>query len=68
MWDRGRAPEARGRARTSVPLAAYLPPHDLLEVLPGCGTPKYDPIKVITFHTRTTAKFYGDDYAVEVDP
>jgi hypothetical protein len=21
---------------------------------------------VITFHTRTTAKFYGDDYAVEV--
>jgi len=29
------------------------------------GEPKYDPIKAITFHTRTTAKFYGDDYAVE---
>ena len=29
------------------------------------STPKYEPIKAITFHTRTTAKFYGDDYAVE---
>jgi hypothetical protein len=37
----------------------------VLEVLPGTGVPKYEPIRVITFHTRTTAKFYGDDYAVE---
>jgi len=38
----------------------------LRRVLPGIPNPKYEPIKVITFHTRTTAKFYGDDYAVEV--
>lgn len=54
-----------GRSRVSFPLAAYLRPDEVLEVLPGTGTPKYDPIKVVTFHTRTTAKFYGDDYAVE---
>jgi isopenicillin N synthase-like dioxygenase len=53
------------QARVSFPLAAYLRPEETLEVLPGTGTPKYEPIKVITFHTRTTAKFYGDDYAVE---
>ena len=54
------------RARVSFPLAAYLPEDDVLAVLPGLGPPKYEPIPVITFHTRTTAKFYGDDYAVEV--
>jgi hypothetical protein len=37
----------------------------MLEILPRLVEPEYDPIKVITFHTRTTAKFYGDDYAVE---
>jgi len=60
-------PELYETARVSFPLAAYLRPDELLEALPGTGAPKYDPIKVITFHTRTTAKFYGDDYAVEVD-
>jgi isopenicillin N synthase-like dioxygenase len=56
--------------RVSFPLAAYLSPHDVLAVLPGLPNPKYEPIPVITFHTRTTAKFYGDDYAVEaaLDP
>ena len=58
-------PTQRSQVRTSTPLAAYFRPDETLEVLPGLGTPKYDPIKVITFHTRTTAKFYGDDYAVE---
>lgn len=53
------------RSRVSFPLAAYLRPDEMLEVLPGTGKPKYEPIKVITFHTRTTAKFYGDDYSVE---
>jgi len=57
-------PEQVGKLRVSIPLAAYLRPHEMLEVLPGIGEPKYDPIEVITFHTRTTAKFYGDDYAV----
>lgn len=37
----------------------------MLEVLPNLAHPKYEPIRVITFDTRTTAKLYGDDYAVE---
>jgi len=36
-----------------------------IEVLPGLGPPKYEPIKAITFHTRSTSKFYGDGYAVD---
>jgi isopenicillin N synthase-like dioxygenase len=51
-------------ARTSFPLAVYLWENEILDVLPGLGTPKYDPIKAIAFHTRSTSKFYGDDYAV----
>lgn len=62
-----RDPAQATLGRVSFPLAAYLRPDDVLEVLPTIADPKYDPIKVITFHTRTTAKFYGDDYAVE-DP
>jgi len=60
-----RDPAQRQKKRTSIPLAAYFRPDEILEVLPGLGEPKYDPIPVVTFHTRTTAKFYGDDYAVE---
>lgn len=52
--------------RVSFPLATYLHPDEVLECLPGLGPAKYPPIKVVTFHTRTTAKFYGDDYAVDV--
>ena len=52
-----------GKARVSLPLAAYLRPDEILDVLPGLAPPKYEPINVVTFHTRTTAKFYGDDYA-----
>ena len=62
-----RSGEDASRARCSFPLNAYLPADEVLEVLPGLADPRYEPIKVITFHTRTTAKFYGDDYAVE-DP
>jgi len=51
--------------RVSTPLAAYLDPNSMLEVLPGLGEPRYDPIRVLPFHTRSTAKFYGADYAVE---
>lgn len=64
--SRPRDPEMARRSRVSFPLAAYLPEYDVLRVLPGLANPKYEPIKVITFHTRTTAKFYGDGYAVEV--
>ena len=52
-------------ARTSFPMAIYLWEDEILDVLPGRGPPKYEPIKAIAFHTRSTSKFYGDDYAVE---
>lgn len=55
----------RHAPRVSFPIAVYLWEEELLKVLPGLGTPHYDPIRAITFHTRSTAKFYGDDYAVE---
>jgi isopenicillin N synthase-like dioxygenase len=51
--------------RISFPMAVYVWEDEILEVLPGLGEPKYEPIKAINFHTRSTAKFYGDDYAVE---
>jgi isopenicillin N synthase-like dioxygenase len=51
-------------ARVSFPIAVYVWEDEILEVLPGLGAPKYPPIKAITFHTHSTAKFYGDDYAV----
>ncbi len=54
-----------GTSRVSIPMAVYTWEDEMLEVLPGIPDPKYEPIKSITFHTRTTAKFYGDDYAVE---
>jgi len=51
-------------ARTSFPMAVYLWEDEILDVLPGLGEPNYEPIKAIRFHTRSTSKFYGDDYAV----
>ena len=51
--------------RVSFPMAVYVWENELLEVLPGLGEPKYPPVKAIAFHTRSTSKFYGDDYAVE---
>lgn len=53
------------RTRVSFPMAVYIWEDELLEVLPGLGEPKYEPVKAITFHTRSTSKFYGDGYAVE---
>ena len=52
------------QARVSFPMAVYLWEDEMLEVLPGLGEPKYPPVKAINFHTRSTSKFYGDDYAV----
>ena len=54
-------------ARVSFPIAVYVWEDEVLEVLPGLGAPRYEPIRAITFHTRSTSKFYGDDYAVETD-
>jgi isopenicillin N synthase-like dioxygenase len=52
-------------ARVSFPMAVYLWEDEILDVLPGLGEPKYEPVKAITFHTRSTSKFYGEGYAVE---
>ena len=52
-------------ARISFPMAVYVWEDEILDVLPGLEPPKYEPVKAITFHTRSTSKFYGDDYAVE---
>jgi isopenicillin N synthase-like dioxygenase len=51
--------------RVSFPMAVYVWEDEMLEVLPGLGEPRYEPVKAIAFHTRSTSKFYGDDYAVE---
>jgi isopenicillin N synthase-like dioxygenase len=59
--DRSHLAEPRVSFATNV----YLWEDEVLEVLPGLGEPKYPPIRAITFHTRSTSKFYGDDYAVE---
>jgi isopenicillin N synthase-like dioxygenase len=53
-------------ARVSFPMAVYVWEDEILEVLPGLGPPRYPPVKAIAFHTRSTSKFYGDDYAVEM--
>ena len=53
------------RARVSFPIAVYVWENELLEVLPGLGAPRYEPVKAIAFHTRSTSKFYGEGYAVE---
>ena len=58
-------PELCRSPRISIPMAIYVWEDEILEVLPGLGEPKYPPVKAITFHTRTTSKYYGDDYAVE---
>ena len=54
------------KPRISLPMAVYVWEDEILEVLPGLGKPKYEPISAIKFHTATTSKYYGDDYAVEV--
>jgi isopenicillin N synthase-like dioxygenase len=51
--------------RVSFPTNVYLWEDEVLDVLPGLGPPRYEPIKALAFHTRSTSKFYGDDYAVE---
>lgn len=63
-----RDPAARSRPRISTPMAVYVWEQEILEVLPGLGEPKYPPISALSFHTRTTAKYYGADYAVDGPP
>jgi len=54
-------------ARVSFPMAVYVWENEVLEVLPGLGKPNYPPVKAISFHTRSTSKFYGDDYATDAE-
>ena len=51
--------------RISIPMAVYVWEDEILEGLPGLGEPKYEPISAVQFHTRTTSKYYGDNYAVD---
>jgi isopenicillin N synthase-like dioxygenase len=55
-----------GKPRVTIPMAIYVWEEEILEVLPGLGEPKYEPISAVKFHTRTTSKYYGDDYAKNV--
>jgi isopenicillin N synthase-like dioxygenase len=59
-----RDPALRGVPRISFPMNVYVWEDEMLEVLPGLRDPKYPPVRAIEFHTRSTSKFYGDDYAV----
>ena len=60
-----RDPGLLGKARVSFPMNVYLWENETLEVLPHLPDPRYAPIRAIEFHTRTTAKYYGDDYPVD---
>ena len=60
-----RDPEQRRQPRVSFPMAVYVWEDEVLEVLPGLGAPKYEPVSAVRFHTRSTSKFYGEGYAVE---
>ena len=55
------------KPRISLPMAVYVWEEEVLEVLPGIGTPKYEPISAVKFHTNITSKYYGDDYAEGVE-
>ena len=56
-----------GKPRITFPMAVYVWENEILEVLPGLGTPRYEPVSAIKFHTKITSKYYGDDYAAEVE-
>jgi hypothetical protein len=51
-----------------MPMAIYTWEDEILEVLPGLGPPKYEPISSLQFHTSITSKYYGDEYAVTSEP
>ena len=55
-------PAVMTRPRVSLPMAVYVWEDEILEVLPGLGQPRYEPIRAEDFHTRITSKYYGDDY------
>ena len=64
--SRPRGNDQLDKPRVSFPMAIYVWENEILEVLPGLGEPKYEPISAERFHTRITSKYYGDDYAPDV--
>lgn len=54
------------KPRITIPMAVYVWEEEVLEVLPGLGVPKYEPISAVKFHTNITSKYYGEEYAKEV--
>ncbi len=60
-------PKSFSEPRITFPMAVYVWEEEVLEVLPGLGKPKYGPISAVKFHTQTTSKYYGDDYAKGVE-
>jgi len=59
-----RSSQLYDKPRISIPMAIYVWEDEILEVLPGLGEPRYAPVSAIRFHTHTTSKYYGDEYAV----
>ena len=55
------------KTRVSFPMAVYVWEDEILTVLPELENPKYTPISAIEFHTKITSKYYGDDYAVDLN-
>ncbi len=55
------------KPRVTIPMAIYVWEDEILDVLPGLGEPKYEPISAVKFHTRITSKYYGEDYAKNVE-
>ncbi len=60
-------PNLMGKPRISFPMAIYVWEDEILEVLPGIGDPKYEPIRAEKFHTSITSKYYGDEYSNGVE-
>ncbi len=56
---------AQSRVRITTPMNVYVWEEHLLEVLPELPDPRYPPVTALEFHTASTARFYGDDYAVD---
>lgn len=63
--SRPRDLELNSVPRISMPMAVYVWEDEILEVLPGLGEPRYEPVSALEFHTSITSKYYGDGYAVK---
>ena len=53
--SRPRSKDHMNKPRVSFPMAIYVWENEILEVLPGLGEPKYEPISAERVHTRITS-------------